>query len=96
MSWSTSTGTVPVAKDELALKEPILSDVVEAEQAEQFEAAQEAARLLIRAVGREGDEVVVTLNGHANPGHGPREGWSNETITVQVTAVPRIEVATAE
>jgi hypothetical protein len=96
MSWSTSTGTAGNSKSEISIAEPVLSDIVETEQTEQFEAAHEAALLLAKVVGREGDRVVITLNGHANPGHGPREGWANETITVQVSAIPQVEPAAAE
>jgi hypothetical protein len=87
MSWGTRTEE-PVAKDAIDLDAPQLSDVVETEQGEQFAAALEAAKLLAKTVGRPDDAVLVTLNGHANPEHGPRPGWSNETITVSVSAVP--------
>jgi len=86
MSWSSSVG--PVAKDEIDPTVPATSDVVEAEQREQFEAAKEAAAVLAKAVGREGDDVFVTLSGHANPGHGPRQGWAAESVTISVTARP--------
>lgn len=87
MSWTTRTPE-PVAKDAIALDEPQLYDVVEAEQREQFDAALDAAKALAGVVGRPGDPVIVTLNGHANPGHSPRDGWSNETITITVSALP--------
>jgi hypothetical protein len=86
MSWSARTDAV--AKDAIALDEPPLSDVVEVEQRAQFEAAVEAAKALAAVVGRPSDAVIVTLNGHANPDHGPRAGWANETITVSVSAIP--------
>jgi len=85
MSWGVSTPSA-VAKDAIDIDEPQLSDVVEVEQREQFAAAVEAAKALAGVVGREGDAVIVNISGHANPGHGPREGWANETITVRVTA----------
>jgi hypothetical protein len=94
MSWVTRTQE-PVTKDGLTLDAPTLSDVVEVEQAEQFAAALEAAKVLVRAVGRADDEVTVTLNGHANPQHGPRAGWSSETITICVTAVPKVDTPEA-
>lgn len=86
MSWNTHTDSV--AKDAITVPTPHLSDVVEAEQAEQFQAAVDAAKALARVVGRDGDEVIVTMSGHANPGHGPREGWANEMISVTVSARP--------
>jgi hypothetical protein len=88
MSWSTSTPEA-VAKDAIALNEPPLSDVVEAEQRAQFETATEVAKALAEVVGRPGDKVIVTLSGHANPDHGQREGWANEVVTVCVYAIPQ-------
>ncbi len=88
MSWGTRT-LVEVSKDAINIPDPVLSDEVESEQAEQLAAAREALAALVDAVGRPGDKVVVTLSGHANPGHGPRPGWANECVTVQVTAVPQ-------
>lgn len=90
MSWSSSTGEA-VAKDAITLAEPALSDAVEAEQREQFEAAVEAAKALARVVGRPDDAVFVSVSGHANPGHGPREGWAQELISVTVSAHPARE-----
>jgi len=87
MYWSTGTPEA-VAKDAIALDEPQLFDVVEVEQREQFEAAVEAAKALAKVVGRAGDAVMISVSGHANPGHGPREGWAHEMITVRVLAQP--------
>lgn len=87
MSWSARTSEA-VAKDGIELDEPPLSDVVEAEQRAQFEAAVEAAKALAEVVGRPGDAVFVTLSGHANPGHGPRDGWAHEQISITVVARP--------
>lgn len=88
MSWGTRT-LVEASKDAIEVPDPVLSDDVGSEQAEQLTAAREALAALVGAVGRPGDKVVVTLSGHANPGHAPRPGWANECITVQVTAVPQ-------
>lgn len=87
MSWGAST-LAAVAKDAIAIDEPQLSDNVEAEQRQQFEAAVQAAKALAEVVGRPGDEVIVTISGHANPDHAPRPGWANETVTVSVSATP--------
>lgn len=87
MSWSTST-SVGMAKDAVEVDAPVLSDAVEVEQGEQFAAALAAAKLLLAAVGRPGDKVVVLLNGHANPGHAPRPGWDDEQIVITVRAIP--------
>lgn len=34
-----------------------------------------------------GDTVAISISGHANPGHAPREGWANNTVTVSVTTI---------
>lgn len=88
MSWSTNaTG----AKDDISYTAPTYSADVEVEQRDQYEAAQLAAQLLAKVVGRPGDEVSVALSGHANPHHGPRQGWANETVIVTVSARPKAE-----
>jgi aldehyde:ferredoxin oxidoreductase len=87
VSWGTSTdGAVP--KDAIEVEQPQLSDVVEAEQREQLDVATQAAKALARVVGRPGDDVRVSMTGHANPDHAPRQGWANEMITVTVSAHP--------
>jgi hypothetical protein len=87
VSWGTSTdGAVP--KDAIDPADPTLSDAVESEQREQLDVATQAARALARVVGRPGDHVRVSLTGHANPEHAPRDGWANEMITVSVSAHP--------
>jgi len=88
MSWSTSTPE-PVARDLIAdIPVPHLSDVVEAEQTEQFAAAMSAVAMLLDAVGRPADDVYVSLSGHANPAHGPRDGWADECIRITIEARP--------
>lgn len=88
MSWSASTKDA-VNKASIAVDKPQLSDAVEVEQEAQFQAAVAAAKLLAVSVGRLGDEVMVTMSGHANPGHAPRVGWADEVITVSVSARPK-------
>lgn len=87
MSWSTSSGG-EVSKDEIEVPDPHLSPDVATEQHEQYQVAMEVAEQLAKVVGRPGDKVIVTLSGHANPGHAPRQGWANEVVTVSVSAVP--------
>jgi hypothetical protein len=58
------------------------------EVADQIEAGLGAAAVLLGGLGGDDEipeEVTVSLYGHANPGHQPRPGWANETITVTVT-----------
>lgn len=87
MSWNTSTPE-PIAKDAIVLDDPHLSDVVEAEQREQFEGALKVVEALARVVGRPEDAVLVSISGHANPAHGPRSGWANEFVAITVSAKP--------
>lgn len=87
MSWGTCTDGA-VAKDAIEVTQPNLSDVVEAEQREQLDVATQVARALARVVGRPDDHVRVSMTGHANPNHAPRDGWANEMITVTVSAHP--------
>ncbi len=63
---------------------------------EQFDAALEAARVLLLRAAVGGDvpapgampngNVNVTLSGHANPGHKPRQGWANDMVHMTVTS----------
>jgi len=53
---------------------------------EQFDAALAAASSgMTRVVGK--GKVNVTLSGHANPRHEPREGWANDYVSVHVSSV---------
>ena len=58
---------------------------------EQFEAALNMARIAwLRKVVGDGN-INVTLSGHANPGHKPRQGWANDLVTVSVSSAVRAE-----
>lgn len=87
MSWTAQSVQGP-RSNAFDIYTPSLSDEVKAEQEQQFTAAMNAARALLDVVGRPEDEVSVSLSGHANPDHGPRDGWANETITITVRAHP--------
>lgn len=52
---------------------------------EHLAAAQEAIGTLVAAVGRPGDSFSVSISGHANPDHGPTEGWSDEHISIHIS-----------
>lgn len=54
---------------------------------EAVQAAKDAAVDLIRSGVLGYGNVRVSLSGHANPGHKPTEGWSNDTITISAAAV---------
>jgi len=49
-----------------------------------LDAAAAAAALLAEAIGVDEDKLAVSISGHANPGHGKVEGWSDEFITISV------------
>ena len=52
---------------------------------------------LVEVTGSDRAAVTVVVSGHANPGHGPREGWADEFVSVAVHAaepVPAAEEAT--
>lgn len=76
------------ARDKYGQYKANYHDVGEVESAmdEQFEAALNMVRIaLLRGVVGEGN-INVTLSGHANPGHQPREGWVNDSVNVSVVA----------
>lgn len=97
MSWNVHLPDVDPVAVEAAAREEYLTfkaryhDAAEVFGAmdEQFEAALNAARvLLLREVTGAGT-VHVTLAGHANPGHKPRAGWANDSVTVTVTSAAK-------
>jgi hypothetical protein len=58
---------------------------------EHLEGLGDVLPTLAQAVGGgPGASVAVTVGGHANPGHTPREGWSDDfiTVTVALTGAP--------
>ncbi len=59
------------------------------EAREQANAAEKALVALIETetVVGPGQGFRATLGGHSNPGHEPREGWANDTITVSLSQV---------
>jgi hypothetical protein len=89
MSWSAHTGPVTAGDLDEALEslEPS-PQPLPPESVEQVDAAKYAAKQLVEsgAVGSGGKRVFnVFLAGHANPGHEPRDGWSNDTVTVSIS-----------
>lgn len=49
------------------------------------DAALEAIPALAETVGRPEDHVMISVAGHANPGHAPVEGWSDDTLTISIS-----------
>lgn len=83
MSWSMSKKVAGVS--ELDGWRPDYP--VEPEAVEQIDAAVATAKAIVAGgtIGGEGKLFFVSLSGHANPGHEPRSGWSNDCITVSVS-----------
>jgi hypothetical protein len=57
------------------------------EALEQF--AKVAKRVVDSAAVGAGTDFVVSLSGHANPGHRPANGSANDTLTVTVAQAAR-------
>lgn len=90
MSWNARSEG-PIDRDQIAdivLTPQPSPDGVGPFSFDQQAAAVEAAALLARACGRPGDQVYVSLSGHANLDHAPAAGWADELITVTVSAAP--------
>jgi outer membrane protein TolC len=91
MSWSLSVPKTPrhefAAAVDAASPSPTLpsSDVVQ-EMDEQVAAAKSAMKAFTAAFRPEA-ALLGSAYGHANPGHAPRDGWANDTVSVQVTEV---------
>lgn len=84
MSWSVY-GTVKLGHvDSPTLREQALAQNPEC--GDQFDKVMEAALDIMYSgiVGGQAKEFYITLSGHSNPNHEPREGWANE-ITIQIS-----------
>lgn len=91
MSWSASTnGYVP--KDEVRAKVvQYMNDHAEYFREPEVKGQVATALNVVEAIVESGAigspaNLSVNISGHANPDHQPREGWSNDTITVAVSA----------
>lgn len=92
MSWSV-TGILTGANDAVttALRDLRTSALIQNPDAtDQVDAALIAARALFNsgAVGSPDRRYTVRLMGHANPGHAPRPGWTNDCVTVTLEQLP--------
>jgi hypothetical protein len=45
------------------------------------------AQAQAEAIGRAGDVIAVSVSGHSNPDHAPRDGWAGETLMISVSQV---------
>lgn len=55
------------------------------EMADHFAAIGDAVEGLAKVVGLPEDRLAVAVSGHANEGHAPAEGWSDEFITITIS-----------
>lgn len=94
MSWSTFFQTTG-ATLENDLQEALQRMDVTAEHVkDQVAVAFDQVRLAIRrgAVGVEDKRFSVSINGHANPGHEPADGFADETISCAVTQLKPVDM----
>ncbi|NUO58983.1 MAG: hypothetical protein HOV78_20165 [Hamadaea sp.] len=59
------------------------------EVCQQIDAAAAAAAALLTSGTLGEGPWFVSLSGHANPGHKPTPGWSNDAITIHVSQAAR-------
>ena len=89
MSWSVSgqTDQQGVADFMSAKREEALQQ--NSECGDQFDAVTEAVITLINSgsVGDASRRFSMTLTGHANPNHEPRDGWANDAVTISLYQV---------
>jgi hypothetical protein len=88
MSWSMTVSAVKAADASANLDaEQERNPALVPEMQEQLDAAKAVALALLEsgAVGNDPDATyTVALSGHANPDHGKRDGWSNESVYIAV------------
>lgn len=90
MSWSFSvTNTTPETFEDQAentwADAPKQTDASTDEVNGQVNSAIAAALQLLHSGAVGPGPVNVNLVGHANPGHSPRSGWSNDTTTISIS-----------
>jgi hypothetical protein len=89
MSYSLSSRTAADINDQI--DEYLATTVADSdnqpttEVTDHLTAAKQAIATLAAAIGRPDDELVVTISGHANPDHAPRDGWADEFISISVS-----------
>lgn len=57
---------------------------VETEIKDQLNDAISAAVIMAKSVGQPEDHIAITINGHANPAHRPKEGYANESLQITI------------
>lgn len=89
MSWSSSVSKVSRSELQAALEAALVlgNDDVPTERQEQVDAARAAALYIARSAAVGDGAFNVSINGHANPEHKPRDGWSNDYVNVTINQV---------
>lgn len=88
MSWSISVQGVPYDRSNndslIRLRDDALQQNPEC--GDQFDAALAAVNSLILSgsLGPPSHTFQVSMSGHSNPGHGPRDGWANDMMTITI------------
>jgi hypothetical protein len=108
MSYSFSTGQVSKADAVAAIDAAADQAIQGIHEPCRQPAYEHVARLqaalpaLLEVVGSDECTVSITVSGHANPGHGKYEGWADEMLNVQISALepvpaePDVEPAATE
>lgn len=93
MSWSLSVPASTASEFDGNAREALTkyletvtldSDAID--QAEMVIAAA-AALLASGVIGADDKHFSVSLSGHSNPGHAPKDGWSNDCCSISVSQV---------
>jgi hypothetical protein len=71
-------------KDKPSESRPTKLTELTSESLEQFEAARQTAMKVLDS-GAVGDgECVITISGHANEGHAPKNGRANDRVSISI------------
>lgn len=90
--FGADIGPVIRAKADAQGARMVMSDDEHRAWADHIDGIVHAAETLVSYMSRsEGSEpdVRVVVTGHANPGHLPREGYSDEHITISIGVLPQ-------
>ena len=85
MSWSVNGVLLPGASlDSGGWKERALAQNPEC--GDQFDAVAAAVKSVLDSgtVGNE-KQFAISMSGHSNPNHEPRDGWANDAVTIQIS-----------
>lgn len=91
MSWSFTVSPVPPEEfdDAIDAARAVAQANVDASNSDgsdQADQAVKAAKALVGSgvVGGKGVKIGAVLSGHGNPEHTPRDGYANDTVSVNV------------